>query len=442
MNEQMQEAAMLAAFKDQTAAICGDTERFRKKHARWIVGLESEVAVFSEDRTADEIGARRNALLLQSSGISCELGALQLEFRTPPIEVGESTRALRRSLEGAHGVALEAARGEGLNVLRIGSNPFFPVIGTPRTDAERYRRVPDFQNEHRRQGIATTLGLNGTRVEIGDASSVSLFQALHINLEATSVPDAVDKLNRSLMLSPYLLALSGNSRYLDLTDTGTSDHRVLVWEISHDTRTHEELRRGWGLRIGLPERYFADIGEYFDRIARYPFILYNPEAALAIGIGLAWLDARIKFLGDSAVVELRSLSTQPTIGEEIDLVLFYLGRLAYSQGNREPLLPIEFVRENRLTAILHGLAGKYWCRCQSGELVRRSGCVAVAHELALAKQGLRVMGHYDAGTLDNIAGRLLGGSPSDRLATTLKFAAKPTKRQMIDALSKLGMLIA
>jgi len=323
-----------------------------------------------------------------------------------------------------------------LYILRIGANPFYPILGAPRTNKPRYQLVPDFQNMNRRQGMDTTTGMNGTRVDVGDAASVSLFQALHVNLQADSIPDAVDKLNRSFMLSPYILAAAGNSRYLNLTDTGLNEARMVVWELSHDTRTLEDLRRGIGLRIGLPESYFGDLRAYFERMRRYPFILDDPSRAFGIATGLSWLDARIKFIGNHAVVELRSLPTLPTTAQEAAFVSFYLGRLFYSQLTGEELLDISMVEENRLNAMLYGLQARFWCRADGGRVVAVSGAEMFRTELARAKSGLGEMG-LSADVLCEIEDWGELGSPS---AQNLSGYVQVPHCKMVEALWRTGIL--
>ena len=198
-------------------------------------------------------------------------------------------------------------------LLRDGANPFLPSIGTPRTDKPKYHLVPDFYNHHRNSQRDTLIGLGRHRVDIGDAAVVSLFQSFQVNLEAKSLEDACDKMNRSMAIVPYLLAFSGNARYLNCRDIQIQDTRMMSWEISHDPRSFcdtgfQDLRiisweksfdvrpektEDWQneLRVGLPGRYFKDLADYLWRAGMFPFILHNPEAALAISIGMTWLDA-------------------------------------------------------------------------------------------------------------------------------------------------------
>jgi len=259
------------------------------------------------------------------------------------------------------------------------------------------------------------------------------------------------------------LAFSGNARYLACQDTRIQDARMASWEVSHDSRifcdtklqdlriisweksfdVRPEKSENWfnELRVGLPGRYFRDIADYLQRAGTFPFILYASESALAISIGMTWLDARVKFIGDSAVVELRLPSTQPTIEEEILLVLFYVGRLHYSQVNREPLIPINMVKENRLSAMLYGLRRPMWFLNKNSIPVKLPARIGLAVELERAMSDLNVLGLLsvaDKELFENILGRC---SPSDRLAKLLDLADDISTKDMENALVETNMLI-
>ena len=62
---------------------------------------------------------------------------------------------------------------------------------------------------------------------------ISLFQSFQVNLEAKSMKDACDKMNRSLAIAPYILAFSGNARFLNCQDTQIQDARMISWERSN-----------------------------------------------------------------------------------------------------------------------------------------------------------------------------------------------------------------
>ncbi len=460
-----QEKEMLEAFDIQARDLLASRDRFLKAKDGVKVGLESELAIHARLCNSELVQKRDSIIADNQDFTDFELGANQIEIRTPPVDLLSSNgvSSLRELYETRYGSVLESARRHKVGVLRIGANPFLPTIGTPRTDKPKYRLVPDFYNQYRNPHLDTIIGLGKNRVDIGDAAVVSLFQSFQVNLEASSLDDACDKMNRSLAIAPYLLAFSGNARYLNHQDTKIQDARMMSWEISHDTRTFcdtnfQDLRiiswkksfdvrpektESWSneLRIGLPGRYFRNIPDYLQRAGTFPFILYAPESALAISIGMTWLDARTKFIGDSAIVELRLPSTQPTIEEEILLTLIYIGRLHYSQTSQEPILPINMVKENRLLAMLYGLKKPMWFLNGKGNPVKIPAKTGLAIEIELAMTGLNQLGLLSALNRESFDSLLMVGSPSDRLAKFLPSIDNVSTRDMEHALFETKMLV-
>ncbi|MBI2064771.1 MAG: hypothetical protein HYT62_01815 [Candidatus Yanofskybacteria bacterium] len=460
------EKEMLEAFTIQTQELIASQDRFIKDNYGVKIGLESELAIHGRfDNT--ELTQKRDAVIADNKDFTdIELGANQIEIRTPPLDIlsSDGLASLDNIYRARYNAVLESARRNKVGLLRIGANPFLPTINTPRTDKPKYRLVPDFYNQHRDPRLDTFIGLGKSRIDIGDASVVSLFQSFQVNLEAKSLDDACEKMNRSLAIAPYLLAFSGNARYLSHQDTKIQDTRMMSWEISHDTRTfydtklqdlriiswersfdvRPEKNENWSneLRIGLPSRYFRNMTDYFQRAGTFPFILYAPESALAISIGMTWLDARTKFIGDSAIVELRLPSTQPTIEEEMLLTLLYIGRLHYAQTNQEQILPINMVRENRLSAMLYGFKKSMWFLSENGAPIKLPTKIGLARELELAIIGLNQLGLSTAIDKELLDAVLKTDSPSDRLARFLDPINEASITDMEDALSETKMLIS
>lgn len=345
---------MHTAFRSSVKDILASCNRFLKPEGRLKIGFEMEASViFPDGKPVPE--SVRNAIIGEVPHADPELGAQQIEWRTEPINIAESTglselvtQAVTRDSEMTNG-----ALHQGSVILRSGTQPFIPFPEIQRTDKEKYQLVPNFHNEHRIRKD-TQVGI-AEQVDMNDAAVVALLNSLQCNLEASSLEDAIDLTNRSLMIGPLAVAISGNARFLEGRDTGFNDIRATAWEVSHDTRTEEERKKNKGLRIGLPEDYFVNIEDYFSRVESHPFILHNPSHALAVGIGLFWQDTRIKIIGDSAVVEFRPVSIQPTVQEDIAVMLFYLGRLQWSQMTREELPSIDEVREQRALAMQAGI---------------------------------------------------------------------------------------
>jgi len=156
---------------------------------------------------------------------------------------------------------------------------------------------------------------------------------------------------------------------------------------------------------------------------------------------MTWLDTRVKFIGDSAIVELRLPSTQPTIEEELVLMLVYIGRLHYSQTSGELLIPINMVKENRFSAMLYGLKKLMWFSNKNSIPVKLPAKVGLALELDRAKLGLKDLGLLSVLNQELLEEMLLLGSPSDRLSRHLSPKDILSVDDMEEALVKTGMLI-
>ncbi len=355
LQEHMNETLMKAAFIEQSRKVLCNEFRFIKQPGLLKVGLEMEASLCTDlkDQVPEE--TRNQIVSCHTDFADMELGASQIEWRTDPVILNEQSgvnmlfhQALARD-RAIH----DSAEQMGAHVIRMGANPFIPLSEIVRTDKNKYQRVPDFHNMHRSRND-TFIGKKHN-IDVGDAAVVALLNSLQCNLEAADFEDAVDLTNRSLMISPFIEAISGNARILSGVDTGLADLRMIAWETSHDTRTREERMQGKSLRVGLPMTYFSDLSDYFERISNHPFILDDVNHALQIGIGLFWQDTRIKVIGDSLVVEFRPVSIQPTVEEDIAVMLFYLGRLQWSKTHHETMKPLDEVREERALAMRDGI---------------------------------------------------------------------------------------
>ncbi|MBI5153189.1 MAG: hypothetical protein HZA36_01890 [Parcubacteria group bacterium] len=459
---QQNEKEMRESFNKKARDMIGQEERFRKTEGTQLVGIESEVAIDAPHAKMEELEGIRDALIGEiGDGADKELGASQVELRNPgPFDILSSNgfSDLRKEYACMLATLIKAAHMRGYSVLRVGANPFLPIKDTPRTSKPKYVQVPNFYNTHRGKHVDTLIGLGATQIDIGFAEVVSLFQSFQVNIEARSFVDAINQMNRSFVIAPYLLALSGNARFLNCADTHLNDMRMVAWEKSHDTRlqdirvlswerafdirTPHEIGAGNMLRIGLPERYFVDTEDYLARAGQFPYILHNPEAALQIAIGMTWLDARVKFINDSCVVELRLLPTQPTINEEMLLTLIYIGRLVDAQIRNEPLLPIEYVRENRLSAMMYGVHRPMWFISNSGVPEKIPCDIGIKREIQNARYGLRRMGIEHLLDTRALASMMRHGSPSDRLGELLKKDSEcVSMERMREVLWEAGMLI-
>ena len=459
---QQNEREMRESFHEKARDLIDQEERFRKTEGTQLVGIESEVAIDASNVRPGDLEAVRDSIIEEvGEGADKELGASQIELRNPkPFDIlsNNGFNALRKEYADMLGALTRATHSRGFSVLMVGANPFLPIEDTPRTSKPKYVQVPNFYNTNRGDDVDTLIGLGARQIDIGFAEVVSLFQSFQVNIEARSFTDAINHMNRSFVVAPYLLALCGNARYLNCVDTHLRDIRMMAWEKSHDTRmqdvrvlswersfdlrTPHEIGTGKMLRVGLPERYFVDMEDYLARAGQFPFILHNPEAALQIAIGMTWLDARVKFIDDSCVVELRLLPTQPTIREEMVLTLLYIGWLTDAKIRNGKLLPIECVRENRLSAMMHGMHRPMWFVSNSGAPEKLPCDVGIKREIQNAMYGLRRMGIEHLLDTRFLASMMRHGSPSDRPGKLLeKDGECVSMERMREALWEAGMLI-
>ena len=418
------ESEMRRAYYDQYQEILNNPDKYKKTEKVVKTGLEMEYSFLEENLNQAPENARDAIMEDLNSGRSdkykladVELGAFQMELRTDPIDILRSgVGTLEDELDSRVNLMLAAATKSRLLTISCGTNPFIEIDKIKRSTKEKYILVPNFHNENKRWGLNTIIGTKEC-VNVRDAAVIAVCNAMQVNLEARNFEDSIDKLNRSFIIVPFAMALGGNARFLNNNDTGLTELRMMAWEISHDTRTLEETERGAITRIGLPGLYYKDLRDYFQRMSVYPFILYSPENALAIATGLNWRDARIKFKENSAVVEFRPTSMQPTVSDNIAMVLFYIGRLAWSQKENEPLLDLSLVEENRNSSMNHGTRGEMW-DLVGHKLTKELTKVVLKRQIKRAKDGLSWLGipeeqYKTYFTILN--NRLMEGSPSDQL---------------------------
>lgn len=442
------ESKMKIAFSDKAEEILRNEDRFRKEAVKLKIGLEVEISLLNEHFEQASEDDRDWVVRHNSDFADCELGAAQLEWRTGPVDlmkVGINGLAKEYS-EKEKAIRASVAK-QSCHILSSGSNPLVKVPEIKRTSSKpKYQQVPDFHNNNQKPGLKTSIGIR-EKVDVRDAAVISLANSIQCNLEAIDFADAIDKLNRSLMIGPMAVAIAGNARFLEGKDTGLADLRMIAWEISHDTRTAKERLEGKVTRVGLPESYYTNMRDYLRQVSDYPFILDNPDHAFEIGIGLNWRDTRIKFIDNSLVVEFRPVSVQPTTRENLAIILFYIGRLQWSILNQEPLMNMSQVLYNRNQAMNRGFSGSLLV-FEGRKVVIHTTPEALEIELSRANEGLRET-EMDKDQISEFLGILkervtFRKAPSDKLAgkfyTFRKKGFTPNK-SIILALNQLGGLI-
>src|SRR3989344_7159791 len=102
------------------------------------------------------------------------------------------------------------------------------------------------------------------------------------------------------------------------------------------------------------------------------------------------------------------------------LTLLYIGRLHYSQTSREQILPINMVKENRLSAMLYGLKRSMWFLDDIDFPIKLPAKIGLFLEIERAKIGLNQLGLLPLLNTDVLNKNLSTGSPSDILSNLLK----------------------
>jgi hypothetical protein len=326
------------------------------------VGAEMELVLVHMGTNKLATEGEKNAVLNEmGQGADKELGAACVELNPGPINLkcGGFTAWLNQ-LENLESKLRSVSAKHGLEVKHWATVPTrINPVGVERTKIKKYVLVPNYHNTHRPKWF--TPKLRG--LDLSDAGIVGLLNSFQFTVEAQTIEQALSILNWMYAVSPVTVALSANARILAGYDTGYADCRFEVWRRSHETRSLVEKAQGKTLRIGLPAQYFTSVEQYLREVASYPFILDVPEAALAVGIGLFWRDARLKFAngkpngGTTLLVEFRPMSMQRTTRECVFMAAFVMGRILWAQQHNETLPDMQEVWADKSRAELYGVAG-------------------------------------------------------------------------------------
>lgn len=357
------------------------------------VGFETEYSVVKTGSTElltqdlrDSIVAHDTTLLEQ------ELGAGQLEVKGQPVDLlMGGFQALEEHLRGCECRAVGAAGQHDAELVRIGSYPLHSVDQIIRSRTPKYTSIVKWHNAHHSESVPTYIGAQ-QRTHSTSAEIIALMNSIQFNLAMRSAEDAVKLVNASFAILPEIIAISGNSRFVDRLDTRYSDTRMILWEKTHDTRTPIERITDAPSRVGLPNKYFGDIEDYIKYVAAQPFILNKPGGAFEVGTGLNWSDARLKVRDSKILLEFRPVSIQPRVEEDVAVCAFYIGLLEDHLIHDRPLPAMAAVSSNRFLAMRYGLQAKFTQINEEGLAYQVPATEVVSEGLERAKAGLRSAG--------------------------------------------------
>ena len=371
-----------SGFKEQVKDIEKNPSRFENSEDLKI-GFEVEYSLLdSENQQASE--EVRDRIKENEDFLDSELAATVIEARTEPISDPNSLEEFEEELQGKEEITAELAAEEGFQLLRNGTNPF-PTVGEFRRSGDensRYELFANFLDQARNDEMVHDFFGIEEGFDPRDIHYSGMIASTQTNMQAQSLDDAVNKANFAYMFAPYAEALGANARIMEQKDTGISDVRMPVWEKSADLRDDDEFGDE-SPRAGKMQSYLKDIGDYFERLDPV-YVAPDEDSALDQAIANNWEDINIKFADNSALVEIRPLSIQPTVRQDLALSAFMMGRIAYAQQNEEELLDIEKVNRNRYTAMHNGLDEKLYD--SSG--IQRDATEVIGEELEYARQGL------------------------------------------------------
>ena len=392
--EQMREG-FIAIAND----IVGQEENYQQGNETFLAGIELELPLVNDDYTLASQEAR-DAVIKATPNTSVELSAHQLEVvPNEPADLMLDLMSLEQAMSDSVSKVKRATRSMDLAWMRIGSYPLCHVREVGHTQGEpkyaKYERSPTWHTDNQRPDAEGYVLTAAGPLDVSSGYIVGLMSAVQVTVDALSFDDAFDKLNRSFMISPMAVALAANASHLGYLYTGYADVRFVSWEISHDTRSHEEVRRGFPTRVGLPHRYFDGMNEYFNQILSYPFVMNDPislQHPFEVGNGIFWRDVRLKFFRDSQKlgVEFRPVAIQPTLHEDVAMMMFYIGRLLWSQKVKENLMPMDLVRQNKESVMRRGMQAKLHTQ-HNDTISVLPASEALAIEIKRAEEGLTLL---------------------------------------------------
>ena len=385
----------------------------KQKIDKPIVGMELELGVY------DENGKPQKRININHPKISPELGNHQMELITDPMRIN-SINQFRNDYKNdlSETISWIKQKLSGHGTIPNLSLEDFEVS----PNITKYEVVPKYHNDR------VDVGFKENFKEF-DARHIGLCNSLQINMDCESGKDAINKLNKSFEITPYLVALFGNAKILNNKDTGFKDCRIDLWKETHDTRNVQARLNEQEPRMGEIFKYFDSVEDYMYRVMKNPFIMHDgthtQEDAFGIGIGMNWKDARMKYIKKGElyqpVVEFRPISSQASTEEDLAVIMTYIGLV----HDTKKLNYIGIVNHNRESALVDGLEGVMFD--DRGNKVPT--LKLVNQKMNVAKNNLIDMG-YDRNEVNKVF------EPIDRILDERKSPADRYSVNQIDELVK------
>jgi len=157
-----------------------------------VLGFETEYHLVDENLNP---GHQDVVETLVKVGRELELGGHQIELNGDKIK-GNNLNKIYSFLKNREESLVVDLSKKGLRILRIGALPNLQPSDLVVGNKEKYLIVPAYHDKNRDPDVDTIIG----EVNFNCAKSVGLFSSIQLNVQAKSLEDGIDKLNRSLMI--------------------------------------------------------------------------------------------------------------------------------------------------------------------------------------------------------------------------------------------------
>jgi gamma-glutamyl:cysteine ligase YbdK (ATP-grasp superfamily) len=392
---------MEEAFFTQLQQRCCPAENHAARAMPMIVGIETEYLLVNE---AGELisEALRNRILERLPHSSPELGSSTIETHTRPVPLLHDTWGMLQEMRHIELDAVRAARQQGCRLVRIGAYPgaFDDLAITQEPD--RYQRLMDVSHEMHGHG-APPIRIGTITLPQKRCNIMSGCQAIHINIQVPAGERAIRMLNKAIEMVPPTTALGAHSPLMDCHPSGYNEFRVAMWE---PLFTFPAIDVQYGVntrRTGLPEYYYRGWLDYWRDVAYKLYMTSDTSTALDSNMKQFWRTVRLKPCPGKqhdCLLEIRSLSTQPSLEEDAAFYLLLAGLLHDAEWCDRPLLPLEYVKVNLDQASKYGLAAELYALDEEGAIVRRPAAAIAA---TLIEEAITIWQHTSPEAADLVA---------------------------------------
>ena len=400
----------------------------RFSFARRRLGVELEASLVGPD--GDPIGVNAELLeLLGAAGLDfqSELGRFNIEFASPPLEIGEGVLdrlvdAMRDTLEGARGCAdTLSARAVLIGVLPTITD--FDLAEQNISVNPRYRFLNDAMLAERgEQPRLHIQGQDTLDLQIPSIAYAAACTSLQVHIEV--LPEEFSPhWNAAQAASAALVAASANAP-LFLGRRLHHETRIAVFAQACDTRSQELAAQGVAPRVWFGDSWLSDgaLELFAQNVRWFPALLPLPDgepaldimargdlpplAALALHNGTIYRWNRPVYgVGDDGPnlrIENRVMPAGPTIADVTANVAFCLGLVRGLALEERPVwtrMPFEVAAGNFERAARDGIGALLSWPGVTAEL---PACELLLRLLPVAAEGLR-----DLGVPDGESGRWL-----------------------------------